>query len=223
MVRLTDGKKHVILANRNGRAICFHENAVRTMGRTATGVRGMRLDNDGLDEVIGMVIVNYPGAIDVEPSLDLYDENEAEEIEIEEVEVNENETEIQEDVIELDPTQESIMVVSEKGFGKRSPIASYRITSRGGKGVKTLNLTDKTGPLVSIKSVTDENDLMIINRSGIALRLHVADLRIMGRATQGVRLINLEKKNDSIASVCKVAAENDQNNEIQDIESEVNE
>ena len=102
---------------------------------------------------------------------------------------------------------ESVMVVSEQGYGKRSEIEDYRKTNRGGKGVKTMNITEKTGKLVTIKSVTDENDLMIINKSGITIRLKVADVRIMGRATQGVRLINLEKRNDQIGSVCKVMTE----------------
>ena len=160
-VRMTDGDNEIIIANRNGRAIRFHESTVRYMGRTATGVRAMTLDEDGMDEVIGMVCIK-------------------------------------------DPETESIMVVSEQGYGKRSDIEDYRITNRGGKGVKTLNITDKTGKLIAIKSVTDENDLMIINKSGITIRLKVADVRIMGRATQGVRLINLEKRNDQIGSVCKV-------------------
>ena len=141
-------------------AVRFDENAVRTMGRVATGVRGMRLD-DGDDEVVGMIVVNN------------------------------SET-------------ETIMVVSENGYGKRSHVEDYRKTNRGGKGVKTLNITDKTGRLVSIKNVTDDNDLMIINKSGITIRLAVAECRVMGRNTQGVRLINLTKKNDVIASVCKV-------------------
>ena len=106
-----------------------------------------------------------------------------------------------------DPEKETIMVVSEKGYGKRSDIEDYRKTNRGGKGVKTLNITEKTGSLVAIKSVTDENDLMIINKSGITIRVKVADFRIMGRATQGVKLIDLEKRNDSIGSVCKVTSQ----------------
>ena len=159
-VRLTNGKNLLIMANRNGRAVYFDENTVRTMGRTATGVRGMRLDG-GDDAVVGMIVVN-------------------------------------------DPETETVMVVSETGYGKRSFVADYRKTNRGGKGVKTLNITDKTGKLVAIKNVTDDNDLMIINKSGIAIRLAVANFRVMGRATQGVRLINLSKKNDVIASVCKV-------------------
>ena len=162
-VRMTNGDNEIIIANRNGRAIRFHESAVRVMGRTATGVRGMTLDEDGGDEVIGMICIK-------------------------------------------DPEAESIMVVSEQGYGKRSDIEDYRKTNRGGKGVKTLNITDKTGKLVAIKSVTDENDLMIINKSGITIRLKVAEVRIMGRATQGVRLINLEKRNDQIGSVCKAVS-----------------
>ncbi|MDR1808862.1 MAG: DNA gyrase subunit A [Prevotella sp.] len=170
-VLMTDGNSEILLANRNGRAIRFHESNVREMGRTATGVRGMRIDEDGQDEVVGMIAI---------------------------AETNQDDT---------------IMVVSEMGYGKRTRLNDedgepvYRITSRGGKGVKTLNITEKTGKLVSVCSVTDDNDLMIINKSGIAIRMKVADLRVMGRATQGVRLINLEKRNDQIASVCKVKSE----------------
>ena len=164
-VRLTNGKNEIVMANRNGRAVRFNENQVRTMGRVSTGVIGMRLDG-GDDEVVGMVCVN-------------------------------------------DPQKETIMVVSENGYGKRSDIEDYRKTSRGTKGVKTLAITEKTGRLVSIKVVTDENDLMIINKSGILIRLAVSEVRVMGRATQGVRLINLTKKNDTIASVCKVMKSTD--------------
>ena len=159
-VRLTNGKNELIMADRNGRAVRFHENTVRTMGRVATGVRGMRLSGAD-DAVVGMVVVN-------------------------------------------DPQKETVMVVSEEGYGKRSQVEDYRVTNRGGKGVKTLNITEKTGRLVAIKNVTDDNDLMIINKSGIVIRMSVAECRVMGRATQGVRLINLAKKNDVIASVCKV-------------------
>lgn len=159
-VCLSNGSDEIIIANKNGRAIRFNEDAVRTMGRTATGVRGMLLDDEE-DESIGMICVHN---------------------------INE----------------ESVMVVSEQGFGKRSKIEDYRKTNRGGKGVKTMSITEKTGKLVAIKSVTDENDLMIINKSGITIRLRVADVRVMGRATQGVKLINLEKRNDSISSVCEV-------------------
>lgn len=159
-VRLTNGKNELIMANRNGRAVRFHENAIRPMGRNATGVRGMRLD-EGDDAVIGMVTVNNADT-------------------------------------------ETIMVVSEQGYGKRSQVVDYRVTNRGAKGVKTLNITEKTGRLVAIKNVTNDNDLMIINESGIVIRLAVSACRVMGRATQGVRLINLVKKSDVIASVCKV-------------------
>jgi DNA gyrase subunit A len=194
-VRMTDGDSEILMANRNGRAIRFHESKVREMGRTATGVRGMDLDDDGQDEVVGMICVNKD-------------------------------------------TKETVMVVSQQGYGKRTllderdeegnlilengePVPVYRITNRGGKGVKTMNITDKTGKLVSIKSVNDENDLMIINKSGITLRLKVADIRVMGRATQGVRLINLEKRNDEIASVCKVMSVNeDENPDTEAIENE---
>ena len=184
-VRLTDGNSEILMANKNGRAIRFHESKVREMGRTATGVRGMLLDEDGQDEVIGMICVNKDA-------------------------------------------DETVMVVSVQGYGKRTllderdadgntvldengePVAVYRVTNRGGKGVKTMNITEKTGKLVAIKNVTDENDLMIINKSGITIRLKVADIRVMGRATQGVRLINLEKRNDEIASVCKVLSETEE-------------
>ncbi|WP_301914868.1 DNA gyrase subunit A [Phocaeicola coprophilus] len=170
-VRMTNGNNEIVIANRNGRAIRFHESAVREMGRTATGVRGITLDEDGQNEVIGMICIK-------------------------------------------DPLKETIMVVSENGYGKRSDIEDYRKTNRGGKGVKTLNITDKTGKLVAIKSVTDENDLMIINKSGITIRLKVADVRIMGRATQGVRLIDLEKRNDQIGSVCKVTSETEEEGSV---------
>ena len=168
-VRMTNGNNEIVIANRNGRAIRFHESAVREMGRTATGVRGITLDEDGTDEVIGMICIK-------------------------------------------NPQEETIMVISENGYGKRSDIEDYRKTNRGGKGVKTLSITEKTGKLVAIESVTDENDLMIINKSGITIRLHVASVRIMGRATQGVRLIDLEKRNDQIGSVCKVTSESEEEN-----------
>ena len=159
-VRLTNGHNELIIADRNGRAVRFDEQTIRTMGRSATGVRGMKVD-DGDDAVVGMIVVN-------------------------------------------DAENETAMVVSENGYGKRSAIEDYRKTNRGGKGVKTLAITEKTGRLVALKNVTDDNDLMIINKSGIVIRLAVADVRVMGRATQGVRLINLAKKSDVIASVCKV-------------------
>ncbi len=174
-VELTDGNSEILIANRNGRAIRFHESKVREMGRMSTGVRGMTLDG-GDDEVVGMICMNAD-------------------------------------------TENNVMVLSENGYGKRSYLDDYRITNRGGKGVKTMNVTEKTGALIAIKSVTDENDLVIINKSGITLRIHVADFRVMGRATQGVRVINLEKRNDTIASVCCV--DTDAEEEVEQIDGEV--
>lgn len=229
-VRLTDGDEHVILANRNGRAICFHENKVRVMGRTATGVRGMKLDENDEDAVIGMITIKRP---DVAPTLtpDLLDENDSEEFvnEIDNEDISDENGEefildsgIEADVV-ISDNEETVLVVSENGYGKRSVVTDYRITSRGAKGVRTLNLTEKTGKLVEIKNVTSENDLMIINKSGITIRMRVADIRVMGRATQGVRLINLEKKNDAIASVCKVATDNINENPESDFTPEISE
>lgn len=175
-VELTDGQSEIILANRNGRAIRFHESKVREMGRVSTGVRGMTLDGPD-DEVVGMICME-PGSTN------------------------------------------SVMVVSERGFGKRSELDDYRITNRGGKGVKTLNITEKTGVLIAIKSVNDLNDLIIINRSGITLRIRMTDIRVQGRATQGVRIINLDKRGDSIASVCRVDSEEEVEEIIEGAESE---
>ncbi len=161
--KLTNGKSQVMLAIKSGKAIRFEEEKTRPMGRGASGVRGIRLENDD-DEVVGMIAVN-----------------------------------------DMDS---NILVVSENGYGKRSSLEDYRITNRGGKGVKTISVTDKTGSLVAIKNVTDSDDLMIINKSGVAIRLSVKDLRVMGRATQGVRLINLKGK-DAIAAVAKVMNDDD--------------
>ncbi len=169
-VRLTDGDSEVILANREGRAIRFHESKVREMGRMSTGVKGMTL-GEGDDEVIGMITMRSS-------------------------------------------SDQTVLVVSQNGYGKRSPIEDYRVTNRGGKGVKTINITDKTGELVAIQNVDDSNDLMIINQSGITLRLPVEGIRVMGRATQGVKLIDLNKRGDKIASVCKV--DSDPEEEIED-------
>lgn len=165
-VALTTGNSEIILANRNGRAVRFSESTVRATGRSAMGVRGMTLDEDGQDEVVGMIASS-------------------------------------------DVQNDSILVVSEKGYGKRSPIEDYRLTNRGAKGILTLKITDKTGYLVAIRSVTDEHDLMIINKSGVTIRMHARDISTQGRATQGVRLINLEKRGDEIASVCRVLAEDE--------------
>ncbi|MDE6279067.1 MAG: DNA gyrase subunit A, partial [Paramuribaculum sp.] len=180
-VELTDGNSEILMANRNGRAIRFHESKVRPMGRVSTGVRGMTLDGPE-DEVVGMICM-------------------------------------------ASDTTNNVLVVSENGYGKRTPldidierpdgtvehVAVYRVTNRGAKGVKTINITDKTGALVAIKSVNDSDDLIIINKSGITLRLRVKDIkRTLGRATQGVRLINLDKRGDQIASVCCVDTDPDE-------------
>jgi len=171
---LTSGSSEIVMALKSGRAIRFNEAKVRPMGRTATGVRGITLENDE-DEVVGMISIDNP--------------------------------------------ETTVLVVSEKGYGKRTDIEDYRVTNRGGKGVKTLNVTDKTGKLVAIKDVTDKDDLMIINKSGIIIRIAVSELRTMGRATQGVRLITL-KENDEIASVAKIEHDDEDDKEIDgDIES----
>jgi len=166
--KLTTGESQVMLALKSGKAIRFEEAKTRPMGRGASGVRGIRLQDEKTDEVIGMIAV--------------------------------------------DDMESNILVVSENGYGKRSSLEDYRITNRGGKGVKTISITEKTGNLVSIKNVTDDDDLMIINRSGVAIRMAVADLRVMGRATQGVKLINLKGK-DSIAAVAKVRHEEEEEDE----------
>ncbi len=164
--KLTDGTQQIVLGARKGKAIRFNEEDVRSMGRNASGVRGITL-SDKDDEVVGMVTIEGPEA--------------------------------------------TLLVVSERGYGKRSEVEEYRMTKRGGKGVKTLNVTEKTGDLIAILGVTDEDDLMIINRSGITIRMHVSELRVMGRATQGVRLIDL-RKDDKIAAVAKVSVEEEEQN-----------
>ncbi|MDE6340331.1 MAG: DNA gyrase subunit A, partial [Muribaculaceae bacterium] len=173
-VKLTDGNSEVILADKEGRAIRFHESKVREMGRVSTGVRGMTLGSES-DEIIGMITMK-------------------------------------------EDSSDTVMVVSENGYGKRTSIDDYRITNRGGKGVKTMSITDKTGLLVAIQNVNDDNDLMIINQSGITLRLPVDSIRVMGRATQGVKLIDLGKRGDTIASVCKVDSDPEE-----EVEEEANE
>ena len=178
-VALTDGDSDIILANRTGRAVRFNESTVRAMGRTATGVKGMALDEG--DEVIGMV------------------------------------------VLPKDATEEhSLLVLSEQGYGKRSKSDDYPTVSRGCKGVKTLKVTDKTGELVAIMDVNDDNDLMIINKSGITIRTAVEQIPVIGRATQGVKIINLGKKNDCIGSVCKVAREEVEEQDGENIENDNN-
>lgn len=172
--KLTTGESQVMLALKSGKAIRFEEAKTRPMGRNASGVRGIRLQDEKTDEVVGMIAVN--------------------------------------------DMESNILVVSENGYGKRSSLEDYRITNRGGKGVKTISITEKTGNLVSIKNVTDDDDLMIINKSGIAIRMAVRDLRVMGRATQGVKLINL-KGSDSIAAVAKVMHDEE---EVEDVETTEN-
>jgi DNA gyrase subunit A len=175
-VALTDGDSDIILANRGGKAVRFNESTVRAMGRTATGVKGMDIDEN--DEVVGMVVLP-----------------------------------------KNDEVEHSLLVLSEQGYGKRSAVDDYPTVSRGCKGVKTLQVTDKTGELVAIMDVNDENDLMIINKSGITIRTSVDQIPVQGRATQGVRIINLGKKNDCIGSVCKVTRENEE--EVQTEEAQV--
>ncbi len=175
--KLTTGESQVMLALKSGKAIRFEEAKTRPMGRGASGVRGIRLQDEKTDEVIGMIAV--------------------------------------------DDMESNILVVSENGYGKRSSLEDYRITNRGGKGVKTISITEKTGNLVSIKNVTDDDDLMIINKSGIAIRMAVQDLRVMGRATQGVKLINL-KGSDSIAAVAKVMHDEDEVDEVEGLETTEN-
>ena len=174
--KMTNGESQIMMAVKSGKCIRFEEEKVRAMGRTASGVRGVRLKDDK-DEVIGMVCVN--------------------------------------------DHESSILVVSENGYGKRSSIEEYRITNRGGKGVKTINITEKTGNLISLKNVTDDDDLMVINKSGIAIRIGVDTLREMGRATQGVKIIKL-KDDDSIASVAKVSKFKDNDIEVKEDENDHN-
>lgn len=179
-VQLTNGDNEIVIANQNGRAIRFHESCVRAMGRSATGVSSMRLDDDG-DKVVGMVAVR-------------------------------------------DPKNDSIVIISDKGFGKRSSLVDeegndiYRITDRRAKGVKTMNITDKTGKLVTIRAVDDSCDLMIINKSGITLRLHVDQIRLAGRVTMGVKLIELNKRNDVISNVCVVPRQDDEEDTVEALE-----
>jgi DNA gyrase subunit A len=169
-VTLTDGNSQMLVASYNGKVVRFPEDTVRPMGRTATGVRAIKLDEDGKDRVVGMICV----------------ENDS---------------------------QDTVLVISEKGYGKRTLLddengeAVYRITNRGGKGVKTMNLTDKTGNLIGLEAVTDEQDLMLITKSGTAIRMAMDTIRVMGRATQGVKLIELQKRNDTLMFGCVVPKE----------------
>jgi DNA gyrase subunit A len=168
--KLTNGTNEIMMALKSGKAIRFNEEKVRSMGRTASGVRGVRLADEKTDEVVGMICV----------------ENE----------------------------EANVLVVSSNGYGKRSAVGDYRITNRGGKGVKTINVTDKTGDLIAMKNVTDEDDLMIITRKGITIRMHIDQLRVMGRATQGVKVISL-RGGDEIAAVAKVYRDRDEEDAIE--------
>ena len=174
--KMTTGNSHIMMAVKSGKAIHFEEEKVRSMGRTAAGVRGIRLAND-TDEVVGMICI--------------------------------------------EDTTSSVLVVAENGYGKRSAVEDYRITNRGGKGVKTINITDKTGPLISLKNVSDVDDLMVINKSGVTIRIGVDTLRVMGRATQGVKLIRL-REDDSIASVAKVSKFEADEEELDTLETDGN-
>ena len=174
--KMTTGNSHIMMAVKSGKAIHFEEEKVRSMGRTAAGVRGIRLAND-TDEVVGMICI--------------------------------------------EDTTSSVLVVAENGYGKRSAVEDYRITNRGGKGVKTINITDKTGPLISLKNVSDIDDLMVINKSGVTIRIGVDTLRVMGRATQGVKLIRL-REDDSIASVAKVSKFEADEEELDTLETDEN-
>lgn len=182
-VLLTSGTDEILLANRNGRAIRFNESTVRNMGRGATGVKAMRLDDDPEDQIVGMIALTKPEGYD------------------EDLEENAEEAETTE---ERYPDMPTVLVLSEKGVGKRSTIGEYRITNRNGKGVKTINITEKTGKLVAIKKVQEDEDIMIINKSGVTIRLAVADIKKSSRNTQGVKLIDIQKRNDVISSVCVV-------------------
>lgn len=219
-VALTNGNEDILFANRNGRAVIFNENAVRLMGRTATGVRGMRLDNDGDDRVVGMLTFDCNPPLTAEQMAlqeQQYVEESEETDETAIADTNDTQETVDEAEIQEVTYPKDVLVVSEQGFGKRSVLADYRKTNRGGKGVKTLNITEKTGKLIAVKVVDDNDDLMIINKSGVVIRLAVQDIRVLGRNTQGVSLINLKKRGDVISSVCCVAHEEpEEENEIEE-------
>lgn len=185
-VTLTDGQSEMLIASYNGKVVRFNESGVRPMGRNATGVKAITLDEDGQDHAIGMICVEKN-------------------------------------------TDKTVLVISDKGFGKRTMLDDeegepiYRITNRGGKGVKTMNLTDKTGPLVGLHAVTDDEDLMLITKSGTAIRMDISTIRVMGRATQGVKLIELQKRNDTLMFGCIVPKDENDENEEERNEEERNE
>ncbi len=204
-VLLTNGSDEIIIASRSGRAIRFNEQTVRNMGRNATGVRAIRLEEDGEDEVVGMISIRKPEGFDEAMA------------EIEAIE-NDEEREAALEAKQAEwPEMPTILVLSEKGVGKRSALDTYRITNRNGKGVKTIAVTEKTGKLIAIKSVTLDQDIMIINKSGITIRIAVADIKQSGRLTQGVKIIDIQKRNDVISSVCVVEHEEEEENVNDDV------
>ena len=204
-VLLTNGSDEIIIASRSGRAIRFNEQTVRNMGRNATGVRAIRLEEDGEDEVVGMISIRKPEGFDEAMA------------EIEAI-GNDEEREAALEAKQAEwPEMPTILVLSEKGVGKRSALETYRITNRNGKGVKTIAVTEKTGKLIAIKSVTLDQDIMIINKSGITIRIAVADIKQSGRLTQGVKIIDIQKRNDVISSVCVVEHEDEEENVNDDV------
>jgi DNA gyrase subunit A len=197
-VLLTNGSDEILIASRSGRAIRFNEQTVRNMGRNATGVRAIRLNEDGDDEVVGMISIRKPEGFDeAMAELDKIENEEEREAAIEQKRAEWGDM----------PT---ILVLSEKGVGKRSALDTYRITNRNGKGVKTIAVTEKTGKLIAIKKVMLDQDIMIINKSGITIRIAVADIKQSGRLTQGVKIIDIQKRNDVISSVCVVEHEEEE-------------
>jgi len=182
-VTLTDGQSEMLIASYNGKVVRFNESSVRPMGRNASGVRAIRLEEDGVDRAVGMICVEKD-------------------------------------------SDKTVLVISEKGFGKRTLLddengeAIYRVTNRGGKGVKTMNLTDKTGMLINIDAVTDDDDLMLITKSGTAIRMDLATVRVQGRATQGVKLIELQKRNDTLMFGCVVPKEDTSEDTVSEDEGE---
>ena len=253
-VQLTTGNDDIFIASRNGRAVRFNENDVRNVARTAAGMRGIRIANDGEDCAIGMLVFHCNPDLTEEQWQQIDSQAEAEEAEEKETKGTKEEkaktdfatlfdlffgdedseetqdkdaddTDVADDKNAdendaADDYPEHVMVISEKGVGKRTPLSAYRVTRRGGKGVRTLNITAKTGKLVAVKAVTNDDDLMIINTSGVAIRLPISSIKVQGRNTQGVTLINLKKRNDTISSVCRVAHYVEAEEDLNDNEEE---
>lgn len=233
-VLLTSGNDEILIANRNGRALRFNENKVRSVGRGATGVKAMKLDDDGEDQVVGMIAIHSDnGWMDEDNASedDLNNEQMDEDLSDETNDAS-DESAYGEDLVltpenddDNDAGMPTVLVLSEKGVGKRSSISGYRVTNRNGKGVKTINITEKTGKLVAIKAVKEDEDVMIINKSGVTIRLAVEDIKKSGRNTQGVKLIDIQKRNDVISSVCVVEHSDDsdssENEEPTDITNDV--